>query len=226
VKGFQRVPIVAFAGLLTAACASERLVGVEGSSETTETTETADVGGDADMAETGDPSSDTDDQRCLAWCLSGNEAECPSPWAGELCFTRCMNLELDANGPCLAEQREVIECEASFPGTRTESGCETLDCSEAYKRHDLCRGWCSHLGGSPGAGGSTTECDWRSHCYGFEFEARCSVGLDPTPCECFVDGVLAATCERPGALQAFTCDDDIHVLTSCCSATFEAVLLP
>src|SRR5690606_27938622 len=116
-----------------------------------------------------------DEQLCLDWCLSGAASDCSSPWSGVLCYTRCMDVELAAHNPCSAEKREVLACEAGV-SSRTEPACESLECSDAYKRDDLCRGWCAHLGGSPGAGASADECDWRSDCYGFEFETRCSVG--------------------------------------------------
>lgn len=199
----------------------------------------ADTGADSDSDASTDTSTNTDtsadadagglsedEQLCLDWCLSGIASGCSGWAADEQCYSSCMNLlELNAGDPCEAERRAALTCEAGVD-TRTEFFCQSLECSDDYKRDDLCRGYCAHLGGVPFSGSSQTECRWGSQCYGYEFEAECSAGAEPSQCQCTVDGELLGTCEM-AAVQPISCgDDDLHVFTSCCGALFEGVLLP
>jgi hypothetical protein len=163
-----------------------------------------------------------DEQLCLDWCLSADETPC----GAVTCYSGCMKrLENQAGQRCEGEGRAVLACEAAAE-QRTEFNCESLECVDEYKRHDLCRGSCSHLGGWPGSGSSPSECRWRSGCYGHEFEAKCSTGGITAVCECYVDAVLIEQCEQPESLVAFACDPELHVLTTCCGSLFEGVLFP
>jgi hypothetical protein len=172
-------------------------------------------------------SADADAELCLQWCLGADARGCSPPFTGETCYTRCLSiLEGVDQGECGAEYRDVLVCEgqASPPA---EPSCEALECEEAYKRHDLCHGSCSHLGGIPGSGGSQTTCDWRGSCYGHDFEVECPVQDAAGLCTCDVDGRIIAECEVGAALSPFECGgDEIHVFTSCCQEAFEGVLFP
>lgn len=195
--------------------------------------DTAESGADtAADDESGDENGDTggdltdDEQLCLDLCLSGNELGCSPPFAGEVCYTRCINSLASADmGDCATEFRDAMACEATA-SDRSVGFCESEECLDQYKRQDLCNGWCFRLGGIPGSGGSQTECSWRTDCpaYGHDFEVACAVGDDST-CECLVDDEVIASCDHGGPLQAFSCgDDDLHVFSTCCRDVFEGVL--
>jgi hypothetical protein len=170
----------------------------------------------------------TDADLCLSWCINAEARGCADPFVGETCYARCLDTimyaELDG---CPDEQRDILACEgvASPPA---ESSCEALECEEVYIHHDLCRGSCSHLGGSQGSGGSQTDCDWRgTSCYGYELLAVCPLDDAAALCDCIVDGDIVAQCEVGEALLAFDCGgEDLHIFTTCCRETFEGVLLP
>jgi hypothetical protein len=180
----------------------------------------------ADTTATG-TSGDADAELCLQWCLSASERGCSPAYSGELCYTRCLDrLEWAAQDECQAEIREWVECEAQA-SPPAEPTCEAVECEDAYKRHDLCIGYCTHLGGTPGTSASPEICEWRSDCYGHEFEAACPSGDAAALCSCLVDGAEIAQCEVGIAIESFECEEaEIHVLTTCCREAFEGVLFP
>lgn len=196
--------------------------GAEESGDESSDDESDDEGGDV-----GDTGGDLtgDEQLCLDRCLSGNALGCNPPWAGEVCYTRCLNdLERADMEDCATEVRDAMACEATA-SDRSIGSCESEECLDEYKRHDLCRGYCSRLGGIPGSGSGQTQCTWRTDCpaYGHDFEVECSVGNDST-CDCLVDDEVVASCDHGGPMQAFSCDEDLHVFSTCCRDVFEGVL--
>lgn len=168
-----------------------------------------------------------DAELCLEWCLNAEARGCAEGFHDEACYTRCLQaLESTEGSGCGAEYRDVRMCEAQA-GPPAEPTCESLACEDEYKRHDLCTGYCFHLGGYPGSGGSPESCEWRSDCYGHEFEAVCPVQDAAGLCSCFVDGRVVAECEVGESLAPFDCGlDAIHVFSSCCREAFEGVLFP
>lgn len=170
---------------------------------------------------------ENDQALCLAECLNANALGCTSPFAGELCYSRCIDdLQRAAEDGCLEQWRDIIACEGQA-SSLPEIYCESYECEDEYKRHDICLGRCGHLGGNPGGGSSQTECRWRgTSCYGHEFEVLCDVDTPEALCDCIVDERVVSQCEHGTPLAAFTCDDSIHIFTSCCLETFEEVLFP
>jgi hypothetical protein len=175
----------------------------------------------------GDSASDADAELCLQWCLNASERGCPTVYTDEACYTRCLNrLESASQSECDAEYRELAECEAQA-GPPAEPTCEAVECEDAYKRHELCVGFCFHLGGSPGSSASPESCEWRSSCYGQQFEIVCPVGDAGALCSCLVDDEEIAQCEVGMALESFECEaHEIHVFSSCCREAFEGVWFP
>lgn len=169
----------------------------------------------------------SDADSCLQWCLNASDRGCSPAYTGEACYTACLTrLESAAQSECEAEYREVVECEAQA-SPPAEPTCEAVECEDAYKRHELCVGFCFHLGGSPGSGASPESCEWRSSCYGQEFEVVCPVGDAAALCSCLVDEQEIAQCEVGTALESFDCEGEaIHVFSSCCREAFEGVWFP
>lgn len=192
-------------------------------SETTASAPDTSTSEGVDSTSTGE----TDADLCLQWCLNAEARGCDPPFTGETCYTRCLDsIAYGIDRGCEQEQRDVLECEAQV-GPPAEIFCESLECEDAYKRDDLCRGWCAHLGGNPGSGGSPDDCDWRSSCYGHEFEAVCPVNDAAGLCSCTIDGQEIAQCEVGVDLSAFECGgEEIHVFKTCCREAFEGVLFP
>lgn len=185
------------------------------------------VGPGLDSTATTSADDGADAELCLEWCVNAEARGCAEGFHDEACYTRCLaRLEMEAASECEAESRAVLACEAQA-GPPAELSCESLACEDEYKRDDLCVGYCFHLGGYPGSGGSPESCDWRSDCYGHEFEAVCPVQDAAGLCSCFVDGRVVAECEVGESLAPFDCGlDEIHVFTSCCREAFEEVLFP
>ncbi|HEY8374928.1 MAG TPA: hypothetical protein VIK91_00510 [Nannocystis sp.] len=169
----------------------------------------------------------SDADLCVAWCLNANARGCAPPWAGETCYTLCrQRLEWAAVEGCVDEVRDVLACEAQADPP-AEPACESLQCIDAYKRHDLCSGWCTHLGGWPGGVATPTTCGWYASCYGAEFEVVCPVGDPAGLCTCSVDGGVIAECEVGVSLAAYDCGgDELQILKTCCKSAFEGVLFP
>jgi len=185
------------------------------------------------MEATADPSADSttgigeDAELCVQWCLNAEARGCAEGYHDEACYSRCLTaLETSAASECGAEYRDVRACEAQA-GPPAEPTCESVECRDAYVRHDLCIGYCTHLDGYPGSSGSPTSCEWRSTCYGYELEIACPVGDAAGLCTCTVDEEVIAECEVGIELAPLDCEQaEFHVLTSCCAEAFAGVLLP
>jgi hypothetical protein len=201
----------------------------EGSSSTDADTSggTSSAGDTPSADDTSSGTGPADADLCVQWCIGAEARGCAEPFVGETCYTRCLNsIEYAIEDGCVDEHREVLECEAEA-GPPAEVYCESLACEAEYKRDDLCRGSCGHLGGSPGSGGSQETCNWRgTSCYGHDFEAICPVGDATGACDCLVDDAIVAQCDVGVELVPLECDDEIHVFTTCCGEVFAGVLLP
>ncbi len=182
-----------------------------------------DTSADVDSTSTGGLGED--EALCVQWCLNAEARGCAEGFYDEDCYTYCLGW-LEPTGECDAESRAVIECEAQA-GPPATPLCESLECEDVYKRDDLCRGWCAHLDGYPGSSASQTTCEWRSTCYGHEFEASCPVNDAAGVCTCTSDGQEIAQCEAGVAYGDFECGgEEVHVLLTCCREAFEGVLFP
>lgn len=195
--------------------------GATTSAETTASPTTAAGSVDSTTGLDGDP----DAELCVQWCLNAEARGCVAGFHDEACYTRCIS-SLAPMGDCDAEYRAVRECE-SQAGPPAEPTCESRECEDVYKRHDLCLGTCYHLGGSPGESASPDTCEWRSTCYEHEFEVACPTGDAAAQCTCTVDGEVVSECAVGVALVPFECSSQIQgIFTSCCAETFAGVLLP
>lgn len=163
----------------------------------------------------------TDEQLCLDRCAQWQESACP--WFDEGCYGGCLAaLEYLDQGPCAAEGRASMACEAERP---LDDSCEAVDCRDVYLEDDLCRGFCYHLGGYPSSGGSQEDCEWNaSTCYGHDFSMRCTLGDAPI-CDCTIDGMDAGSCELGQKLNSFSCGGpEFHIFSGCCTDAFLAVI--
>ncbi|PCC75325.1 hypothetical protein SAMN02745121_03950 [Nannocystis exedens] len=167
----------------------------------------------------------TEQQLCIDLCLNLGERDPGCSRADYTCYEWCMAGFTYAEHECRDELRAARRCEAEATAFDDHWACESPECASVYAALDVCRGYCSHLGGVPSSGSSTQQCDWGSDCLdGHEYEMQCATGDAPL-CTCWIDNTKVGTCLLAGELEAFSCGE-LDLFDGCCNEFFLPVLQP